>query len=185
MSCADSDDSRESFPDPPPGAFQLAMQRRETLQPLLDACSAAVKPPDMPDAIAANFGHAMMWDGVLLTAATALADFATLLVPLDLPKGGKHSWSSIASSRAHAIFVYDADGNEGGRARLLCSGWMISVNGYDFDVGWKDFRVQDSVNPTLPTNVLVLSKHLASSLPADIRKEIHECKQYLVIIEET
>jgi hypothetical protein len=89
-----------------------------------------------------------------------LTDFAPVLVPLGALKDGKHTWASIASSPAHAIFVYDAEGNEGGRARLLCGGWIVSVNGFEFEGCWTDFRVLDSVNPSLPINVLVLSKHL-------------------------
>jgi len=163
-----------------PSGFELAKLRCDLLQPLLNGCSAAVKPSDTPDAITADPAQAMLWDAVFSTPVASLKDFAVLLVPVIMPEDGKHTWESMATCPAFAMYVYDAEGNEGGRARLLTAGRIITVQGYTFHDDWQVFHVGDSVNPALPANALVLSKHLVSSLHNDLQLGIMSCKQALV-----
>ena len=136
--------------------FELAKLRCDLLQPLLNGCSTAVKPSDTPDAITANPSQAMLWDGVFSTPVASLKDFAVLLVPVIMPKDAKHTWESMATCPAFAMYVYDAEGNEGGRTRLLTAGRIINVQGYTFNDDWQILNVGDSVNPVLPANALVL-----------------------------
>jgi hypothetical protein len=63
---------------------------------------------------------------------------------------------------------------------LLTVGRIINVQGYNFHDDGQVFHVGDSVNPVLPANALVLSKHLVSSLHNDVQLGIMSCKQALV-----